>query len=150
MPPTISVLRFDVIVVAIGNSPARPAAIVAGMSSSDRMIASRKTTPTAPEIEHRRQDAARRLAARVDRLLAECPGRVEAVQDEDRHEEGEREGREHVAVLGRLRAERLGQHVGRLVVGEEQQDEREDEHPEDLGRDPDVVERRDADGRRTR
>ena len=84
------------------------------------------------------------------RLLAERPGGVEAVQDEDRHEEGEREGREHVAVLGRLRTERLGQHVGRLVVREEQQDEREDEHPEDLGRHADVVERRHAVARRTR
>ena len=128
-------------VVAIGNWPARPSAIVCGMSLSERMIASRKTTPTAPEMstDDRTPRGAWRLASMVS-----SPN-VPAVSNPYRMKIDMKKASANVASMlpfwACLRTERLGQDVGRLVVREEQQDEREDEHPEDLGRHADVVER---------
>jgi hypothetical protein len=81
-----------------------------------------------------------RLASMVS--SPKVPAVSKPVQDEDGHEEREREGREHVAVLRVLGTERLGEDVRRLMIREEQQDQREHQHAQDLGRDPDVVERR--------
>ncbi len=129
-------------VFAIGNSPASPAAIWPGMSLTERMIASRKTTPTAPEIQIDDRTPLGACRPGVHRLLAERASGVEAVHDEDRHEEADREGRQEVAVLRLLGAHRLEQDIGRLVIREEEQDQREDEHAQDLGRHADVVEDR--------
>ena len=71
-------------VVAIGNPNAWPSAIAASMSGSrqdDREQEDRADDAREPD---RGQDAARRLAARVDRLLAERAGGVEPVD----HEQG--------------------------------------------------------------
>ena len=55
----------------------------------------------------------------------------------------EREGRQHVPVLGRLGAERLGQHVGDWWLAKNSRISANTSMPEDLGRHADVVERRD-------
>ena len=59
------------IVVAIGKPPAWPSAIASGMLGIARITPSRKTAPMAPEIQIDDEHAARRLAARIDGLLAE-------------------------------------------------------------------------------
>ena len=55
------------------------------------MTARRKTDADDARDPDRREDAARRLPAGVDGLLAERAGGVEPVDDEHRHEEAERE-----------------------------------------------------------
>ena len=92
------------------------------------MIASRKIAPTMPDSQIDRQDAARRLAARVERLLAERPGRVEAVDDEQGHEHAEREDRQVCRRFAAARCPPCRTGSPGLVVGEEQQDQGEDEH----------------------
>src|SRR3954452_19859345 len=90
----------------------------------------------------RGQDTTRRLAAGIKRLLAERSGGVEAIDDEQRHEHPDEEDR-HVAAVGKVGGVgRVKQDRRRLVVGEEQEDQGEDEHPEDLGADADVVDDR--------
>ena len=76
--------------------------------------------------------------ARVLRLLGERRRRVEAVDHVERHEhrDEERPGRE-------ARAARVEDDAGALVVMEERDDEREDDHAEDLEEDAGVVDDRD-------
>ena len=93
-----SSLRFSLIVVAIGKPTARPSAIEAAMSWNARMTAEQEDRADEPGEPDRRQDAARRLPAGVERLLAERPGGVEAVHDESAMKKPTRKTGEVVAV----------------------------------------------------
>jgi len=68
MPATISVVRTEMMVVAIGNPPAWPSAMASGMLGIARITPSRKTAPTAPEM---RMDASTpRGACRVASIVS--------------------------------------------------------------------------------
>jgi len=97
--------------------------------------------PMIPEIATD-TDAARRLAPRVDRLLAERARGVEPIDDEEGHEHPQREGRQVTTAPSPPPCRPYRSESRASCVGEEQQDECEHQHPEDFSSDADVVERR--------
>src|SRR5579875_1405988 len=134
---------------------AMPRAASSGRSASrpSRVSSSWAETRDGREAE-RPEDAARGIALRIFRLLAECSGSIEAINHEEGHEEGSQKRAEVAGTeagrpgIGRslyyrrFRRRTAEEETERMAMEEKQQHEGEANHTDDLGSDTKIVDDR--------